>query len=82
MEVVPEDECFLAANHSGGLEFGGDAVSGIARDAASQMFSQRLNRSQQSPGEPTRERERRNEDERQNLAHDGDSLDDGEGVRS
>ncbi len=67
VEVVPEDECFLAANHPGGLEFGGHAARGITRAQHHEGFLRGLNRSQQSPGEPTRRGERRNEDEPEDL---------------
>jgi hypothetical protein len=42
VEVVPEDECFLAANHSGGLEFGGDAVRGKAGPQHHEGFRRRF----------------------------------------
>ena len=76
VEVVPEDECFLAANDAGGLEFGGDAAGGVSRVQHHKGFSRRFYRSEQSPGEPASEGERRDEDEPDDLAHDGHSLDD------
>ncbi len=77
MEVVPENECLLAANHSGGLELGGDAAGGISRAQHHEGFPREVQPGvSSSPGEPTGEREHRDEDEPENLTHDGDSLDD------
>jgi len=76
VQIVPQDECFLGANDPGGLEFGGDAARGVSGAQHHEGFPRRFGGSQQSPGEPARGSERRNKDKPEDLAHDGDSLDD------
>ena len=61
VEVVPENECFLAANYSSGLELSGDAVRRIAGAQHHEGFPRRSNRSQQSPGEPAGKCQHRDE---------------------
>ncbi len=81
MDVVPEDETLLAANDSGGLEFGGDAARGISRAQHHESLRRRFGGYQQCPGEPARAGKRRNHDEPEDLAHYVDSLED-EGERA
>src|SRR6266851_7044067 len=78
-DVVPENERLLAANDPGGLEFAGDAAGGVARMQHHEGLSRRFNRDQKSPGEPASAGENSNQNEPEDLAHDGDSLDDAAG---
>ena len=76
MQVVPENECALAANDPGGLELGGDAVRGVAWAQHHEGFLRRFCGSEHSPGEPARRDERRKNDKPEEFAHGGVSLDD------
>src|SRR5437879_3359795 len=70
-EVVPEDERPLAANDAGGLKFKGDAAGGVSGAEHHEGLRPRFHRNQERPGEPGRAGERCDDDEPEDLAHDG-----------
>ena len=82
VKIMPEDEGILAANDPGGLQFRGNTPRGISGVQQHKGFRRGFRGSQQSPGEPSPEGERCNNDEPEDFAHDGDSLDDERGARS
>src|SRR5208282_3230016 len=76
-QVVPEDESFFAANDAGTLEFGGDAVRGVAGAQQDEGLPRGLDGREHGPGEPSRGAEGSERNQPENLAHSSDSLDDG-----
>src|SRR6202051_4733221 len=74
--VAPEDERFLTANHSGVLEFVGDAARRVAGMQHYRGLPGRRDGNEKSPGKPACDSEDHNKDEPDDLAHYGHSLDD------
>ena len=52
MQVMPENEGIGVANDSGGLEFGCDAASGVARMEQHELLAGWRHRKHECPGEP------------------------------
>jgi hypothetical protein len=75
-EVAPKNESLFAADYSGRLEFEGDAARGVSGMQHHKGLRCGLDGNEQYPGEPSAEGKRRNKNEPEESAHDGDSLDD------
>jgi len=63
VSIMPEDECLLAADDAGRLEFCGDAAAGVARMQQDEGLPRWFRGSENCPREPTRGRQQCNEDE-------------------
>src|SRR6516225_4297227 len=76
MVVVPENECFLAADDSGVFELGCDAACGVARVQHDEGLAGRRSGRHERPGEPSCSSENRDKKQPDELPHSSLSLDD------
>ena len=77
MKVVPEDESVGAANHARGLQFGGNAPSGISGMQEDKRLPGRRDRLHERPSQPSAASEDSKQNECEEGAHLRDSLDEG-----
>src|SRR5579863_3495104 len=76
VNIMPENEGVLVADHACRLELGGDAAGGVSGMEKDENLASRLAGSENRPGEPAGRCQQRYEDEPKQLAHNEDSLDD------